>query len=131
VHGQFDLPVIDLGVPVFIAYTVIAIVLGLGLAGSASAKIRKDERVTAGLTKADVPLAWFVPLAVLELAGTVGLVIGIWWRPLGIAAAIGVILYFIGALVFHVRAKDFKGTPAPALLLIAGVLALVFGLASA
>ena len=115
----------------FIAYTVVAIVLGLGLAGSASAKIRKDERVTAGLTGAGVPLSWFVPLALLELAGTVGLLIGIWWRPLGIAAAIGVILYFIGALVFHIRAKDGKGTPAPAALLVAGVVALALGIASA
>jgi DoxX-like protein len=116
---------------VFIAYTVVAIVLGLGLAGSASAKIRKDERVTAGLTGAGVPLSWFVPLALLELAGTAGLLIGIGWRPLGIAAAIGVILYFLGALVFHVRARDFKGLAAPAVLLVAGVVALILGLASA
>jgi DoxX-like protein len=116
---------------VFIAYTVVAILLGLGLAASASAKIRKDERVTAGLTATGVPLSWFVPLALLELAGTVGLLIGIGWRPLGIAAAIGVILYFLGALVFHVRAKDFKGMAAPAVLLIAGALALIFGIASA
>ena len=115
----------------FIAYTVVAIVLGLGLAGSASGKIRKDERVTAGLTAVGVPLSWFVPLALLELAGTVGLLIGIGWRPLGIAAAIGVILYFVGALYFHVRAKDFKGMPVPAVLLIVGVLALIFGIASA
>ena len=115
----------------FIAYTVVAIVLGLGLAGSGSAKIRKDERVTAGLTAAGVPLSWFVPLALLEFAATAGLVIGIWWRPLGIAAAIGVILYFIGALIFHVRANDFKGLPMPAVLLLAGVAALILGLASA
>jgi predicted membrane channel-forming protein YqfA (hemolysin III family) len=116
---------------VFIAYIVVAIVLGLGLAGSASAKIRKDERVTAGLTAAGVPLSWFVPLALLELAGTAGLLIGIWWRPLGIAAAIGVILYFIGAVFFHIRAKDLKGLPAPAALLVVGAVALTLGLASA
>jgi hypothetical protein len=116
---------------VFIAYTVVAVVLGLGLAASGAAKIRKDERVVTGLTAAGVPLSWFVPLALLEFAGTVGLLIGIGWRPLGIAAAVGVILYFIGALTFHVRAKDFKGMPTPAVLLIVGVLALVFGIASA
>ncbi|MGX6601903.1 DoxX family protein [Micromonosporaceae bacterium Da 78-11] len=115
----------------FIAYVVIAIVLGLGLAASGSAKIRKDERVTTSLTSVGVPLPWFVPLALLEIAGTVGLLVGIWWRPLGIAAAIGVILYFLGALFFHVRAKDFKGMPMPAVLLVLAVLALVFGLATA
>ena len=115
----------------FVAYAVVAVVLGLGLAASGSAKIRKDERVTTGLTTVGVPLSWFVPLALLEIAGTVGLLIGIAWRPLGIAAAIGVILYFVGALSFHVRAKDVKGMPMPAALLIVAVLALAFGLASA
>jgi len=116
---------------VFIAYTVVAIVLGLGLAGSASGKLRKDERIVTGLTGVGVPLSWFVPLALLELAGAAGLLIGIGWRPLGIAAAIGVILYFVGALIFHVRAKDFKGMVAPAVLLLVGVLALILGIASA
>jgi uncharacterized membrane protein YphA (DoxX/SURF4 family) len=116
---------------VFIAYTVVAVVLGLALAASGSAKIRKDERVTTGMTSVGVPLSWYVPLALLEIAGTVGLLIGIGWRPLGIAAAIGVILYFIGALAFHVRAKDFKGMPTPAVFLIVAVLALVLGIASA
>jgi hypothetical protein len=115
----------------FTAYTVVAIVLGLGLAGSGSAKIRRTERVTTGLTRAGVPLSWFVPLALLDFAGTVGLLIGIAWRPLGIAAAIGVVLYFIGALIAHVRATDPKGMPMPAVLLVVAVLALVFGVASA
>jgi uncharacterized membrane protein YphA (DoxX/SURF4 family) len=114
-----------------IAYTVFAIALGLGLAGSGSAKIRRDERVTAGLTRAGVPLSWFGPLALLEFAGTIGLLIGIAWRPLGVAAAIGVVLYFVGALIAHLRAKDAKGTPMPAALLVVAVLALVFGVASA
>jgi uncharacterized membrane protein YphA (DoxX/SURF4 family) len=116
---------------VFIAYTVVAVVLGLGIAASASAKIRRDERVTTALTSVGVPPSWFVPLALLEIAGTVGLLIGIGWRPLGIAAAIGVVLYFVGALTFHVRAKDVKGLPMPAVLLTLAVLASVFGIASA
>jgi uncharacterized membrane protein YphA (DoxX/SURF4 family) len=116
---------------VFIAYTVVAIVLGLGLAASASAKIRKDERVVTGMTKAGVPMSWFVPLALLEIAGTVGLLIGIWWRPLGIAAAVGVIGYFVGAVIAHVRAKDTQGLPAPAALLVVAAVALGLGVASA
>lgn len=115
----------------FIAYIVISVVLGLGLAASGWQKIRKNERIVTGLTSVGVPLSWFVPLALLDIAGTVGLLVGIWWRPLGIAAAIGVILYFTGALIVHVRAKDTKGMPMPAALLVVAVLALVFGFASA
>jgi uncharacterized membrane protein YphA (DoxX/SURF4 family) len=115
----------------FVAYIVVAVLLGLGLAASGSQKIQKNERIVAGLTRAGVPLSWFVPLALLDIAGTIGLLIGIWWRPLGIAAAIGIIVYFIGALIAHMRAKDTKGMPIPATLLVVAVLALALGLASA
>jgi hypothetical protein len=115
----------------FVAYTVVAVVLALGIAGSATAKLRRDERVTSGLTGAGVPQSWFVPLALLNLAGAAGLLIGIGWRPLGIAAATGLVLYFLGALAFHVRAKDPKGMPVPAALLVVSAVALVLGIASA
>ncbi len=35
-------------------------------------------------------------------------------RPLGIAAAIGLVLFFAGALVTHVRARVFHNIAAPA-----------------
>jgi hypothetical protein len=116
---------------VFIAYIVVAVVLALGITGSATAKLRHDERVTTGLTGVGVPESWFVPLALLTLAGAIGLLAGIAWRPLGIAAAIGLVLYFLGALVFHVRAKDAKGMPMPTALLVVSAVALALGIASA
>ena len=72
-------------------------------------------------------------MALLDFAGTIGLLIGIAWRPVGIAAAIGVALYFIdfiSALIAHVRAKAPKGMPMPAVLLIVAVLAPAFGIAA-
>ncbi|GIM89766.1 DoxX family protein [Paractinoplanes toevensis] len=115
----------------FIAYTVVAVVVALANAGTATAKIRRDERITAGLTGVGVPGSWFVPLALLNYAGAAGLLIGIGWRPLGIAAATGLVLYFLGALGAHVRVKDTKGMPMAALMLAGAVLALVLGIASA
>ena len=49
---------------------------------------------------------------------------GLFWWPIGIAAAIGVILYFLGAIIFHLRVHDKQLAPATVLLL-AGVTALV------
>ena len=115
----------------FIAYVVVAVVLAVASIGSATAKIRRDERVTAGLSAAGVPESWFTRLALLNYAGAAGLLIGIWWRPLGIAAALGLTLYFLGALVFHVRAKDFKGMPMPVVLFVLSAVALTLGIASA
>ena len=63
-------------------------------------------------------MAWFVPLAVLEFAAALGLLAGIFYRPLGIAAGIGAVLYFVGALIAHLRAKDTKGLAAPGVMLL-------------
>ena len=46
-----------------------------------------------------------------------------WW-PIGIAAAVGVVLYFIGAVGAHLRVKDRNFGPALVLLVVA-VVALV------
>ena len=68
--------------------------------------------------------------AACEFAGAAGLIIGIWWAPLGIAAAIGVVLYFVGAVGAHLRKNDFKSAPNPGVLLIVAAAALVFRLVS-
>lgn len=113
----------------FTAYVVAAVVFGLAVTGTAIAKIRKLERVTAGLTAAGVPSSWFVPLGLLNLAGALGLWIGIAWRPLGIAAATGLVLYFAGAVITHLRIRDTAGLPMPAALL--ALAAVTLGLAAA
>lgn len=114
----------------FIVYIIFAIVFAAGLAMSGRGKLVKDERITKGLTAIGVPLSWFPFLAACEIAGALGLLVGIFLAPLGIAAAIGTILYFVGAIIFHVRGNDFKGLPAPAVMLLLGALALIFRLAS-
>lgn len=115
----------------FIAYAVLAVVFGLANVNSGLAKIRGVERVTSVLRAAGVPSSWFVPLALLNIAGAVGLWIGIAWRPLGIAAATGLVLYFAGAVITHLRVKDTKNIPVPAALLVFAAVTLGFAIASA
>lgn len=114
-----------------VAYAVAAVVLSLVLVGSGRAKLVKDARVVEGLSKAQVPLSWYPPLAMVEFAGALGLLIGIGWRPLGIAAAIGVVLYFVGAVLAHVRARDLAGALVPGAVLVLAVAVLALGVASA
>ena len=108
----------------FIAYAVVAVVLTLALAMSGRAKLVGDERIVSGLTSVGVPRGWFSWLAACEIAGALGLLAGLVYRPLGIAAAIGVVLYFIGAVITHVRAHDSKGLTAPAGLLVLAIVVL-------
>jgi hypothetical protein len=51
------------------------------------------------------PLHWRL-IGVCELAGVAGVLVGLWWTPIGVAAAIGLALLTVGAIGFHVRASD-------------------------
>jgi hypothetical protein len=78
---------------------------------------RVPERV-AELTKLGVPERAVPLLGIIELAAAVGLTVGIWWAPLGIASAAGLILYVIGALGSHLRVGDKGFVPAAVLLVL-------------
>ncbi|HEY0753153.1 MAG TPA: DoxX family protein [Ktedonobacteraceae bacterium] len=109
----------------FLAYIILAI-LRTGLIGfSCFGKIRRTPRVMRTIVEAaQVPIQWLPWLAAIEIAGALGILIGIAWAPLGIAAASGLVLYFVGAIIAHGRAGDFKGmlTPVGPLLFSAAVL---------
>ena len=48
------------------------------------------------------------------MAGVAGALAGLAWRPIGIAAAVGLALLSVGAVVSHVRASDSVTDTAPA-----------------
>ena len=70
-------------------------------------------------------MSWFPFLAACEIAGALGLPIGIAWAPIGIAAAIGVGVYMIGAVIGHIRVRDYKGIGNPAIPRALAIVALV------
>ncbi|MFE9442547.1 DoxX family protein [Streptomyces sp. NPDC006602] len=114
----------------FIAYVVLAVVLSLVLLFSARPDITGDPKITEGLKALGVPDSWFLPLGLVKIAGALGLLAGIAYRPLGIAAAIGVVLYFLGAVITHLRAGDKKGVGTPAAIMLVSVAPLVLGFAT-
>ena len=62
-------------------------------------------------------------IGVAELAAAAGVLIGLWWHPLGLAAAAGMALLLLGALITHRRAAGNGKEMAPALLALAITLA--------
>jgi amino acid transporter len=58
-------------------------------------------------------------LAAAEVAGAIGLVLGMWYWPIGVAAAIGLIMYFVGAVGAHVLKRDWNITASVVLLAVA------------
>ena len=61
------------------------------------------------------PALWRV-IGLLELAGVVGVLAGLKWPPLGIAAAAGLALLSLGAITSHVRSSDSIGDTAPSVI---------------
>jgi hypothetical protein len=106
-----------------IAYLAATGIFALLVSFSGFGKIQRDPRQMKVLHETvGVPLNYIPLLAVCEFAGALGLVAGIWWPALGIAAAIGLVVYFVGAVVSHLRVGDAKGIgPAVFMLVLAAV----------
>ena len=62
-------------------------------------------------------------IGVAELAAAAGILIGLRWHPLGVAAAAGMVLLLLGAVITHRKAADSGKEMAPALLALAITLA--------
>jgi uncharacterized membrane protein YphA (DoxX/SURF4 family) len=58
-------------------------------------------------------------IGVAELAASAGILIGLWWHPVGVTAAAGMAVLLFGALITHRRAADSAKEMAPALLALA------------
>jgi uncharacterized membrane protein YphA (DoxX/SURF4 family) len=70
-----------------------------------------------------IPWPRYRLIGAAELAAAAGILAGLWWHPLGVAAAAGTALLLLGALVTHRRAADSGKEMAPALLALAITLA--------
>ena len=107
------------------AYLAITILLAAMVLWSGVAKVRRDPNVTRVIHEiVGVPLRYFPLLAACEFAGALGMVLGILWPPLGMAAGIGLVLYFLGAAISHLRVSDVKGVGPAAFMLVVAAAAL-------
>jgi uncharacterized membrane protein len=62
------------------------------------------------MQRAGVPVSWLTfPIGTLKTLGTVGLLVGLWVPGIGLAAAAGLILFFVCAMYTHVLANDISG----------------------
>ena len=111
------------------AHIAISALLALLTAFSGLMKIRRDPKVVKVIhDTVGVPMTYFPVLAACEFAGAAGLVIGIWYPSLGVAAAVGLVLYFVGAVASHLLVGDVKGIgPAMMMLVLSGA-ALTLGM---
>lgn len=80
--------------------------IGVAVTFSAIGKIKRIPGAIESISKVGVKESQYNQLALLEILGALGLLVGIWVKPIGVLASIGIALYFIGAQTAHLRVKD-------------------------
>jgi hypothetical protein len=88
------------------AYIAVTVVAAIAYAYAAVLNFIHDKSVAETAERLGVPLSWQLPLGFLLGAGSAGLVIGFAVPGLGTAAGCGLVLYFVCAAGFHIRARD-------------------------
>ncbi|MCQ4198952.1 DoxX family protein [Streptomyces sp. NPDC060311] len=109
--------------------TLLTAALNIGIA---AADLAGARFVLANSAEVGVPRSWLPRLAALKLAGAAGLLLGLLdtgLRPLGVAAACGLVLLYLGALAFHVRARVLHNLAFPGLFLATALASLLYQMA--
>lgn len=111
----------------FVAYVVLGSSLVLILLFSAFGKLTRqkqlvDQMHTLRVSPRIVPL-----LGVAQVAGALGLTLGLSVHWLGVLAAACITLYFLGAVGAHLRVHDYKGTLPAAVLAACSAALIVLG----
>ncbi|MFF0480395.1 DoxX family protein [Streptomyces sp. NPDC004435] len=105
--------------------TVVTAVAAFMAAFSGASVLFRAKFVVEPLAAYGVPRAWWNGLGVLKLAGAAGLVAGFWVPVVGTLAAVGLVVYFAGAVITVVRAKAYGHVPFPLIYMAPAAAALV------
>ncbi|MEU6215534.1 DoxX family protein [Streptomyces sp. NPDC047023] len=90
----------------FLATVAVSCVLAVAMVGSGFAKLLGNAGQSRLMEEVGFPADRMWILGACSVAGGIGLVIGLFWWPLGVVAAVCSLAYFTGALVFHVRSHS-------------------------
>ena len=89
-----------------LALNIFGALLAFAAIGSAVAKLVKVSDVMASMASVGVKPQQVPLLALLEIAGGIGLILGIWNKNLGLLSSFALALYFLGAIGAHIKAKS-------------------------
>ena len=123
----------------FTAYVIVTLLTILANAAIAAADFARVPAVVANGDEVNLPRTWLPKLATLKVLGVAGLalglagavftgdttVVGAALSYLGLAAATGLVLFYLGAVAFHVRARVFHNIAFPGAFLALAVGSLV------
>ncbi|WP_106176964.1 DoxX family protein [Prauserella shujinwangii] len=114
----------------FTAYVVVVVVAAAANVAAAVADFVRAEWILANMTRYGIPHRWIHPLGAAKAAGAAGLLAGLAYPPIGIAAAAALLGYFVGAVGTVVRARCYGDLRYPGAFLVLAVAALALRLAA-
>lgn len=98
----------------FLPYLILTLVTAVAAGVGCWMNYTRHAIPVAAAQAVQVPRSWTVPLGTLLGAGALGLLAGLAIPVLGIAAASGLVLYFVAAIIAHLRVGDRALGPAVA-----------------
>ncbi|MHA6619328.1 DoxX family protein [Pseudonocardia sp. DLS-67] len=98
--------------------TVVTVLAAAWTGFSAYALLARKAFVVDNLVEYGVPEGWWPWLAAAKTLGAAGLLAGLAVPGIGVAAAVGLFLYFTGAVITVVRARSYGHIPFPLLYLV-------------
>jgi len=103
----------------FTAYVIVTLLAAAANIFSAALDFIRYKQILINMARVGVPDSWITILGTLKAAGAIGLLIGLGVPLIGTAAAAGLVLFFVGAIITHLRARDYSFGLAVVFLLLA------------
>jgi DoxX-like family len=100
-------------------FVTVSLLLAAACLIPAAAKLLSHPRMRHAAAHFGIPWPRYQLIGAAELAAAGGVMAGLRWHPLGLAAAAGMALLLLGAVITHRRAADGGKGMAPALLALA------------
>jgi hypothetical protein len=88
------------------AAVILSVLLAPVLLVLGSAKVIRHPMMQDNARHLGFSVLGFQLVGMLELAGAAGLVLGLFWPPLGVAASAGLVLLLLGGAAAHARVHD-------------------------
>ena len=99
--------------------SVLAVLLAVGCVCAAVGDFMALSTIVAIMDRLRVPRRMIPVAGTVKTLGAAGVVIGLWVRPIGLAANVGLVVYFCIAVALHLRVRDSVAETAPALGMLA------------
>jgi hypothetical protein len=111
-------------------HIIVTVLAAAWVAFSAYAVLTRAAWVVQPLASYGVPRSWWPWLGAAKATGAAGLLVGLFVPMIGLLAGIGLVLYFVGAVITVLRARSYATVAYPMLYLVPVVAALLLGSAA-